>query len=520
MEKMEQVLQKKNTDCVYFLASPLTCKKGIECEYRHSEIARLNPRDCWYWLAGSCVNPTCAFRHPPLDGRTETASESASADHQSAITVNKTNVPCYYYYNGFCSKGERCSFMHGPEENTYTWRSSKQSSAIADGPPLEEKISTGTGCGPVPAETHSARTDPKSLAGTKVIPQRESRQFTPNNVAEHCQPAPNDAAEKSVYPQISVSSSEEAATIRSNFQIHTEGLVHRRSLESTDQSFDDEFDNHNRQEVDNHIEREEWLESSPGFDVLVNDRSEDLGYEDEALYLPHRDMEDRECNGQHLAYEYEDNIEYDPAYPDIRTSFEQGIPNWYQHVEEDVCNMYQKTPFYARERVLDHPLPRKRKLLQTELAGMDLRDYLKKRRMPESQDTKYLSDRPHFSHLTGKIIEKASTGGRGHLPGRLASKVEFADKSRIETENCSSSTYQHGRTRRPSINRSRLHTKERKQGKGQIVSGVPRKAVPRKRKSARESTVFTGPKTLAQIKEEKEKALCGRTGEGHLSGDA
>lgn len=38
--------------------------QGIECEYRHSEIARLNPRDCWYWLAGSCLNPSCPFRHP------------------------------------------------------------------------------------------------------------------------------------------------------------------------------------------------------------------------------------------------------------------------------------------------------------------------------------------------------------------------------------------------------------------------------------------------------------------------
>ncbi|KAM2071910.1 hypothetical protein ACFX1X_040800 [Malus domestica] len=50
------------------LASPLTCKKGSECEYRHSEYARINPRDCWYWLNGSCLNLKCAFRHPPLDG--------------------------------------------------------------------------------------------------------------------------------------------------------------------------------------------------------------------------------------------------------------------------------------------------------------------------------------------------------------------------------------------------------------------------------------------------------------------
>ncbi|CAN1216643.1 Zinc finger CCCH domain-containing protein 32 [Linum perenne] len=58
---MEEELLKQNTDCVYFLASPPT---WTECEYHHKDMARLNPRDCWYWLSGSCLNPTCAFRHP------------------------------------------------------------------------------------------------------------------------------------------------------------------------------------------------------------------------------------------------------------------------------------------------------------------------------------------------------------------------------------------------------------------------------------------------------------------------
>lgn len=60
----EEDALKRNTDCVYFLASPLTCKKGSECEYRHSEHARMNPRDCWFWLNGNCLNPKCSFRHP------------------------------------------------------------------------------------------------------------------------------------------------------------------------------------------------------------------------------------------------------------------------------------------------------------------------------------------------------------------------------------------------------------------------------------------------------------------------
>ncbi|KAI5081812.1 hypothetical protein GOP47_0001555 [Adiantum capillus-veneris] len=70
--------QKRNTDCVYFLASPLTCKKGADCEYRHSEAARVNPRDCWYWLSGNCLNASCSFRHPPLDGRPGVSASNTS----------------------------------------------------------------------------------------------------------------------------------------------------------------------------------------------------------------------------------------------------------------------------------------------------------------------------------------------------------------------------------------------------------------------------------------------------------
>ncbi|KAJ7558956.1 hypothetical protein O6H91_04G063000 [Diphasiastrum complanatum] len=64
MAAAEEDAAKKDTDCVYFLASPLTCKKGNDCEFRHSENARMNPRDCWYWLHSKCLNRDCAFRHP------------------------------------------------------------------------------------------------------------------------------------------------------------------------------------------------------------------------------------------------------------------------------------------------------------------------------------------------------------------------------------------------------------------------------------------------------------------------
>ncbi|WCJ25097.1 Zinc finger CCCH domain-containing protein 17 [Euphorbia peplus] len=117
---------KRNTDCVYFLTSPLACKKGAECDYRHSEYARVNPRDCYYWLNGSCLNRKCAFRHPPLDGLFESETEAAAGSFLPPPRMaappafytpqipGKAAVQCFYFQKGACGKGDRCGFLHGP----------------------------------------------------------------------------------------------------------------------------------------------------------------------------------------------------------------------------------------------------------------------------------------------------------------------------------------------------------------------------------------------------------------------
>ncbi|KAL9401588.1 hypothetical protein Peur_005437 [Populus x canadensis] len=123
---VEDEALKRNTDCVYFLASPLTCKKGSECEYRHSEYARVNPRDCYYWLNGNCLNPKCGFRHPPLDGLFGTqaiasAGSSLPPSHTAVASAThaphnpgKQAVPCIFFQQGICVKGDKCAFSHGP----------------------------------------------------------------------------------------------------------------------------------------------------------------------------------------------------------------------------------------------------------------------------------------------------------------------------------------------------------------------------------------------------------------------
>ncbi|CAN6245496.1 unnamed protein product [Urochloa humidicola] len=121
----EEARRRRSTDCIYFLASPLTCKKGGDCEFRHSDAARMNPRDCWYWFNGNCANPKCSFRHPPLDNLLG-APTTPRAPQQPAPQVSvpaqahgsipaKQGVPCYYFQKGMCAKGDRCAFSHGPQ---------------------------------------------------------------------------------------------------------------------------------------------------------------------------------------------------------------------------------------------------------------------------------------------------------------------------------------------------------------------------------------------------------------------
>ncbi|GER30083.1 zinc finger family protein [Striga asiatica] len=165
----EEEVVKRNTDCIYFLASPLTCKKtvkgkdsgnpvkafyegyiGNECEYRHSDIARVNPRDCYFWVHGNCLNPKCGFRHPPLDellgtqAPTSNASSApisqtvvASAPHVSNASA-KPGVPCIFFQKGYCLKGDWCPFLHTPNSS-----SNKPSMVPVTAPPADKNILSG-----------------------------------------------------------------------------------------------------------------------------------------------------------------------------------------------------------------------------------------------------------------------------------------------------------------------------------------------------------------------------------------
>ncbi|KAF3432453.1 hypothetical protein FNV43_RR27193 [Rhamnella rubrinervis] len=264
----EEEALKRNTDCVYFLASPLTCKKGSECEYRHSEYARVNPRDCWYWLNGNCLNPKCSFRHPPLDGLLGTQSTTpvgSSLSSSQAVTTpaahgpnnaSKQAVPCIFFQKGLCLKGDRCAFLHGPN------------------PMSSSKVSQ------VPAVTHGSEpANAKKVFGSLQKCTQEQRISITNVSKPVGVPPEGNSAPKveTALPRNGVSIERKVTTTKAS---DDEALRYKATSiipAINGNSISRPNRTHQVNVSDDHVfqngkDADEFLrESSPGFDVLVDD---------------------------------------------------------------------------------------------------------------------------------------------------------------------------------------------------------------------------------------------------------
>ncbi|GAB2279754.1 hypothetical protein Dimus_014393 [Dionaea muscipula] len=278
---------KKNTDCVYFLASPLTCKKGIECEFRHSEAARLNPRDCWYWMNSGCLNPKCAYRHPPLDslsGAPIAASvgpsfPSAQAAPSVQYSSSKQGVQCIFFQKGYCLKGDRCPFIHGlnPTSNQVP----QAPAAGTTDPPAHGKAYGGL----------------EKCTQQKIVPQA--------NASRPIQAIPEvKATAKAIMglPRNGTSS------LIYGFPNSSSGIVvpHNKEtsvapINETSGSKSDHFIRANSVDdssFQNDKDADELLrESSPGFDVLVDDELRDGDYyHNEDQFMRMRGLDGRNVN--------------------------------------------------------------------------------------------------------------------------------------------------------------------------------------------------------------------------------
>ncbi|BAT76374.1 Zinc finger CCCH domain-containing protein [Vigna angularis] len=488
---MDEDSLKRNTDCVYFLASPLTCKKGAECEYRHNEIARLNPRDCWYWVSGQCLNPTCAFRHPPLDGHTGVPAPSEPA--QISLPANKTMVPCYFFFNGFCNKGDKCSFLHGSDDSIFTVKPVKNDNGSTDARNLENKTSSGNGTGVASVPTHQSLTIPKHLSDFKRQP-KEKLQLSKN------------VKQQGDSLVISASEYKEAAVSRSDSPFPDDGFVHNVSHLRTERS--------SEEQVNSQIEPEERWESSPhspGFDVLVHNELENLGYEEDSEYLPVLDRNEQELNEQYLGYEFKDPVEYDTMCPEADILYPQETYDGYRCFDSDLTHGNGRTVrTYSRDIFLDSIFSRKRIRMSAEVAAydnnLDLRDHLRRRRENNGPPIAGFLRRQESSSLMIRNQERHQRPGIEQRPSRLTSQLGYSAIDSIGEVETLSIANKHRLFRRSQQHKPRKHYREKPAKRPFLSSKISRKPVFKQRGFVEESTAFSGPKTLAEIREEKKKA--------------
>ncbi|CAL0324818.1 unnamed protein product [Lupinus luteus] len=359
---------KRNTDCVYFLASPLTCKKGNECEYRHSEYARVNPRDCWYWLNGNCLNPKCSFRHPPLDGLIGTPPATASgpsvpllqhptpsATH-APYNSSKPAVPCIFFQKGLCLKGDRCAFLHGPTPNT----SNKVVTQASMNNQGTEAQSFKKPFGSIEKNTqerkisHGNVTKPVGVLEVETAPQKkifELKKHVP----------PQSAGFEDEDSRFNVTSTppviNEPTVVRSS-RLH-------QAYVPDDHSF------HNGKDSDEFLR-----ESSPGFDVLVDDelRNSDY-YHGEDDFGNTRGQDERNLDSLN-EYDLGHSADYSLAADIDRDRFRvpQGYDS-YDHTQETYMWEQHRKPSANLER-----RPQRRSDSPNNAEVSDLRLHISKRR--------------------------------------------------------------------------------------------------------------------------------------------
>nr|DAD44862.1 TPA_asm: hypothetical protein HUJ06_003092 [Nelumbo nucifera] len=418
------------------------------------------------------------------------------------------------------------------------WKSSKTASVVSDAHPLENKTVTGSDIlqAPIEAPPVPSGTTSKSMANVQFLPKEDQqsapkefqpkqvlqlsgpKQFTPKQVNQQSvskqfqpkedlqQSAPNVSLDPSSSPETSMPECDEAAA-KSDSPPPAEDLVESRSLLGQDQS--------SEEHVDDRIEPEEWWESSPGFDVLVDDGSENMGYEDEPEYLMAHDSEARGLHNHLLQYDYEDPSGYDPSeYQETGILYEQGIYDSYDRLEDDYTSYHaRRVSDLSKERMLDPMFFRKRKILPREVGmdgqhSLDLREHLTKHRRMDRRQVSYNPRRRNSSRLNDRRRERPERHGMNSLmQGRLASEVG-KDMIGLRNENEIGPRDSHRRgwfrqSQSRSTNRSRQHEKERRHPRSNFLpSEISRES----KRCTQDSATFTGPKTLAQIKEEKRKA--------------
>ncbi|KAL9268892.1 Zinc finger CCCH domain-containing protein [Drosera capensis] len=458
-EEEEMLMRRSNTDC------------GLECEYRHSEMARLNPRDCWYWKHGNCLNPACGFQHPPLDVNNEVVVGAASFSHFSSVTPSKHNVPCYFYYSGYCNKGDRCTFLHDPDSSSSV--KTKLNQETTDAPPASDAKTT-------------VKTEPSLLPSKKdANPSDNSLKINNEKMAEpkDCAGPDGDAPQSATTDTIKADVLKQTAVDEYDVGVtELDSLSPSENLGETHEYF-----------LADQIKQEEWSEPS-----LVDGRSDGLASVGDDSYLEdlEENHDDLEC--EDMEYGYEDQMDADGKNLLDETRLECNAYS----VDELQLDIAEFSPPYMphEKKFLTMELP------AAELSGVDLRHRLRNRRIHDHHLEMHASTRRNLPNLRARRSERLlKFGPPWQFYRRLASELErngvaspaWRNGAPISANRRRWSTY-------PWLDRYNYRRSLEIASKRSAYNFSTRPFL--KQKIHGEDSFFTGPKGLVPIKVESGKA--------------
>lgn len=416
---------------------------------------------------------------------------------QTSLPANKTMVPCYFFFNGFCNKGDRCSFLHGPDDSSFTIKPVKNDNGSSDALNLENKTSSGNKTGVASTPTNQSLTVPKNVSDFKLQPKEDHQLQLPKKAKRQG----DDCLEPSALE------SKEASVSRSDSPFAEDGFVHNVSHLCTEES--------SEEQVNSHIEPEERWESSPhspGFDVLVHDELGNLGYEEDSEYLPVLDRDEQELNEQYMGYEFKDPVEYDTnhtMHAEADIMYEEETYDGYRCFDRDLAHASGRTArAYSKDMFLDSILSRKRIRMSAEMAAydksLDLRDHLRRRREINGPPITGFLRRQESSSMMVRNQERHQRHGIEQQPSRrLTSQLGYSTIDSFGDVETLSIANKHRLFRHSQQQRPRKHYREKVAKRPFLSSKISRKPVLKQREFIPESTAFSGPKTLAEIKEEK-----------------
>ncbi|KAK8916248.1 Zinc finger CCCH domain-containing protein 34 [Platanthera zijinensis] len=432
----------------------------------------------------------------PLEGLSGIKADSFYTPSFSTAPATKSNVPCYFYFNAVCAKGEQCPFLHE------TFLTQKSASKIAPESttsrhPLENKSSAGD-TGPASIEL-PGNPPAESLVGP----------IKTNN--HHLNEAPRSPSVESTAPECEEPPAE-------NPLPSVEFIDHPVQLSPYSSSEGELMKECAGQELD-----ERW-ESSPGFDVLVDDGSEQLAYEDDADYQLVQNCESELRHSHLLKYDFDGSgYEHPSGYPEAGYLYD-GLYENYDHIDDMYCGAeyFQRMSELTREerRIFEpiydglHERAMLRRVHEFDDRDdvMDLPDRLGKQRRTDARWIPFSSRKRRRTDSHGSGRERSGRRGDGSILGRLGSQVGRCPGSASSHDEDEFARNHHDRqginqgTSRST--RSKIRERERRRRFPSRVSSEAHQGSSRDGEEfARMSNGgFDGPKTLAQIKEERNRA--------------